>query len=239
MSQTQPPEGGTVVSWLRARLLPTSSAGRKLLTDTPIQTYFLPIVETQMLVTMDLVNQEASSPLTSLNSIAVAANDTVVWYDHWEDGYEADVINKIQPSTEIWGDGDSSNGCAPPLRNTVNCTDANDVLNAGDVIILQNEVPVEPRDTSEILWDGGDRIQSSFPVAITRGLYSGDDPGPGPLLGGAVEVLDTGSWGTAFESPVGVGMEDDITYYNSKGVLKTPLNSFEITEFHVMASEVS
>lgn len=225
MSQTQLPKTTRVTSWLRERLLPASIGGRKLLKDTPVQTYFLPIGETAMLESMDLVNQLAASPLTSLNSIAVAADGTVVWYDHWEDKYEADAINPVQLSTQVWGDGDASNGCAPTMRNGGSCTDnADDVLYAGDVMILQNEVEL-PRDPSKIRYDGGDRIQASFPVAITRGLYSGGSPGS--LLGGAVEVLDTDSWGTAFESPVGVGMTDD-----------SLLNSYQITEFYVMASEV-
>mmetsp|Transcript_38734 Transcript_38734/g.84148 ORF Transcript_38734/g.84148 Transcript_38734/m.84148 type:complete len:1283 (+) Transcript_38734:168-4016(+) len=230
MSQTQLPKKARATSWLRERLLPPSVGGRKLLTDTPVQTYFLPIGETQMLESMDLVNAAAVSPLTSLNSIAIAADGTVVWYDHQEDGYEPDTINPAQNSTVVWGDGDKSNGCAP---GTEPCTNENDVLNAGDVIILQNEVPI-PRVTDDILWDGGDRIQSSFPVAITRGLYSGGDPEPGSLLGGAVEVLDTESWGTAFESPVGVGMAADLTPPPGKSFV---LNSYQITEFYVMASE--
>lgn len=93
-----------------------------------------------------------------------------------------DVINPTQiGSTEVWGDGNAANGCAPPLRNTASCTDGADYLTAGTVIILEDDVPL-PRDTSTLLWDGGDRIQSSFPVAITRGVYSGGEPGS--LLGG-------------------------------------------------------
>ena len=143
-----------------------------------------------------------------------------------------DVINPTQiGSTEVWGDGNAANGCAPPLRNTANCTDGADYLTAGTVIILEDDIPL-PRDTSALLWDGGDRIQSSFPVAITRGVYSGGTPGS--LLGGAVEVLNTDSWGSTFDSPVGVGMLDDIENNVGPG---QGLNSFQITEFHVMAAE--
>ena len=143
-----------------------------------------------------------------------------------------DVINPTQiGSTEVWGDGNAANGCAPPLRNTASCTDGADYLTAGTVIILEDDVPL-PRDTSTLLWDGGDRIQSSFPVAITRGVYSGGEPGS--LLGGAVEVLNTDSWGSNFESPVGVGMVDDIENNVGPG---QGLNSFQLTEFHVMAAE--
>lgn len=73
-------------SWLRS-LLP-STRRQLALGDTPVETYFLPISETQLLISMDMVNKLAAPPLRSLNSIALAADGTVVWYDHWEDGYE-------------------------------------------------------------------------------------------------------------------------------------------------------
>ena len=38
---------------------------------------------------------------------------TVIIYDHWEDGYEAESNNPIQLTTETWGDGNLSNGIAP------------------------------------------------------------------------------------------------------------------------------
>ncbi len=30
---------------------------------------------------------------------------TVIYYDHWEDGYEADINFPTQNTTEVWGDG--------------------------------------------------------------------------------------------------------------------------------------
>lgn len=51
-----------------------------------------------------------------------------------------------------------------------------------------------------ILYDGGDRIQSSYPISVTRGAYPET---PGSLLAGAVEVKDTTLWGTLFEAPTG------------------------------------
>ena len=65
-----------------------STSRRQLLGDTPVETYFLPISETQLLISMDMVNKQAAPPLRSVNSIALAADGTVVWYDHHEDGYE-------------------------------------------------------------------------------------------------------------------------------------------------------
>ena len=197
---------------------------RRQLATTPIETYFLPAGETQLLDTMNAVNANAASPLRGMSSLAIAASNTVVWYDHAEDGYEGDILNPVQLTTRIWGDGLASNGCAPPLGETgyPACTDANDVLDAGTVILLDEDVPV-PRDSSVILYDGGDRIQSSFPIAVTRGVHSGGSPGA--LLGGAVEVHNMDSWGTSFKSPIGIMMQDDAT------------DSFSITEMYVMAAE--
>ena len=42
---------------------------------------------------MDMVNKQAAPPLRSLNSIALAADGTVIWYDHHEDGYETVSID--------------------------------------------------------------------------------------------------------------------------------------------------
>ena len=45
---------------------------------------------------MDMVNKQAAPPLRSVNSIALAADGTVVWYDHHEDGYETVSIHFLQ-----------------------------------------------------------------------------------------------------------------------------------------------
>lgn len=154
----------------------------------------------------------------------MAADGTVIWYDQHEDGYEGDIEEPTQSSTEIWGDGNALNGCAPPLGESGHpaCTDANDVLNAGSVIVLDEDIPI-PRETNAILFDGGDRIQSSFPVAITRGVYSSGIPGT--LTGGTVDVKNTKTLGRTFTAPIGIDMSDDNTA------------SYSFTELFAMATE--
>ncbi len=95
----------------------------------------------------------------------------------------------------------------------------NDILRGGDAIVLQNLVPV-PRGTS-LLYDGRDRIQASFPIAVTRGAFP---VSPGSLLAGGTEVLDTDSWGTYYIAPVGENTPDSS--------LTQP---FESTQLYVMA----
>lgn len=113
-----------------------------------------------------------------------------------EDGYDANVVTGTAATTEIWGDGNASNGCPPDISP---CTNSNDRLMAGDTIVIQNTVSL-PRDASHIRYDGSDRIQSSFPIAVTRGAYPAN---PGSLMAGAVEVLDKDTWGLTFEAPIG------------------------------------
>jgi len=185
---------------------------------TPIETYYVPLPEEPLFTdTFVGINKaKAKAPVNTIISIAVAAMGTRIWYDHWEDGYEGNVLSPMQSTTEVWGDYNASNGCAPSGNP---CTDEHDHLKTGDAIVLENKVPV-PRG-SDVLFDGGDKIQASFPIAMTRAAYP---VAPGALMAGAVEMLKTSAWGTTFVSPVGqgIGAEDET-------------QAFEYTSFFIMA----
>ena len=193
--------------------------GRRLLES--VQTYYLPLKEDQLLETMKVVTTSAAGPIHSMTSIVVAANNTQIWYDHWEDGFETDYLSPTQPSTEIWGDSNALNGCAPGV---VSCTDASDILVPGQAIIVEHVIDI-PRNASTLHIDGGDRIDASFPIAITRAAYPAT---PDSRLGGAVEVVDTDNWGTYFEAPVGIS--------SSMNGLDTTA-AFEFVEYYAMAKE--
>jgi hypothetical protein len=144
--------------------------------------------------------------MISLVSVAISTDNTIIYYDHWEDGYEIDVTNPRSQNTGIWGDGIAANGCRPDVALTRVCTDADDVLSAGDSFVIESKIAV-PRDASNwfnsnggIKIDGGDRLQVNFPVTVTRGEYA---EFPGSLLAGAVEVHEISKWGTQYEAPVG------------------------------------
>lgn len=141
----------------------------------------------------------------------------MVWYDHWEDGYDENVVLAKASTTEVWGDGDASNGCAPSVTS---CTNSNDRLMAGDTIVIQNTVEL-PRIKSNIRYDGSDRIQASAPIAVTRGAYPDQ---PGSLMAGAVEVLDVDAWGMTFEAPIGM----DVGQH---------MQAFQLTLIYIMAME--
>jgi uncharacterized repeat protein (TIGR01451 family) len=168
---------------------------------------------------MQINGRNAEAPVTSLISLAISTTGTVIWYDHWEDGYEEDATSPIMSTTQVWGDSDASNGCAP---NVGACTDAVDKFDAGDSVVIENLVELDPgRNEVNIRFDGGDRIQASFPIAVTRGAYPEN---PGSLMAGAVEVLDTSVWGTSFEAPVGRDAQ-------------STTNAFQYTGLYIMASE--
>ena len=40
--------------------------------------------------------------ICSIVSLVATADHQIVYYDHWEDGYEADVLHPIQDSTEVY-----------------------------------------------------------------------------------------------------------------------------------------
>ena len=164
------------------------------------------------------INARAMPGVVSVISVAVSTDNTIVWYDHWEDGYDTDVTKSSSTKTEIWGDGNAKNGCAPEVDP---CTDAVDRLKAGNAFVIQNVVAL-PRDPNVFFYDGGDRIQASLPIAVTRGAYPVK---PGSLMAGAVEVLATDRWGKVFESPVGMD------------VGKSSLPAFEYSALFFMAKD--
>jgi hypothetical protein len=157
-----------------------------------VQTYFIPLPEESILQTFKTIQNAAVSPVTTLISIAIASNGTKIYYDHWEDGYDVNPTNPAADSTTlIWGDENITNGLPPEFTS--------DVLNGGNVIILSNNVPANPRGTNTF-FDGRDRISVSLPVAITRSAYPA---GAGSLMAGAVEVFDVSAWGKKYITPVG------------------------------------
>ena len=130
----------------------------------PIQTFYVPLPEDQLMASfVALAPGLADTSVRTTIAITAAGNGTFLYYDHWEDGYEADIANPVQASTQVWGDANLANG-APPGCAVVTC----DVVNAGRVITLQNDVFVNPRDPGTILFDGRDKIGSTLLVAVTQ-----------------------------------------------------------------------
>ena len=89
--------------------------------------------------TWDMMNKvvagEGGGPLgAGMNSVVTAtasADNQIVYYDQWEDGFEADIFNPVQPSTLIIGDGNPANGDDCDFNNDPCGTD---VLLQGDFV---------------------------------------------------------------------------------------------------------
>lgn len=171
------------------------------------------------------VKQSSSSqyfpqnPIQSYISIAVFADDTIIYYDQWENGFDADIANPkniysaANPGgTQIWGDGDPSNGYPPGYPN--------DIIVAGNTIVLNSQVTTTTRQ-SVIDFDGGDKLAATKPVAVTRVVWA---TGSSTYMAVANEVYDTANFGYEFRAPIG----ENIT---GNG------NLFEYSSFLIMAGE--
>jgi hypothetical protein len=118
----------------------------------PAQIFYITLPEADALTVLSAIHPDAVPPTYTYFSIAVGFDNTYVYYDQWEDGYAADIANptsgEIYSSTnldgvQIWGNGLAADGCAPNLEGVpLTCTDGNDVLYAGNVIIPYNIVEV-------------------------------------------------------------------------------------------------
>ncbi|MGB7427344.1 MAG: hypothetical protein WA933_05990, partial [Microcoleaceae cyanobacterium] len=176
----------------------------------PLQTYFNPLPEAFVRDFFDDLQRNVSDELVSVTSITISRDGTLVYYDQGENGFDDDIANPTNlynadnlGGTQIWGDGDVTNGAAPGI--------AGDVLNAGDVIILNNVInALLPQNNPADAFDGGDKFASTAAVSATRLIWPqgvqtsprGDFIGS-TVLAGAVEVVDTFEYGTAFTAVIG------------------------------------
>ncbi len=167
--------------------------------QAPIQTFYVPLPEQDILTALRVLAPTlADTNIRTTIGITAAGDNTLLYYDHWEDGYETDISSPTQPTSQVWGDSNVANG-APPGCAVNGC----DTVDAGDVFILQNDVFADPRDPAVIRYDGRDKIGSTLLVAVTRAGW----PTPtGTVLAGALEVIPTNDWGVSYEAPGGEGL---------------------------------
>ncbi len=172
--------------------------------QTEVQTFFVPNPETQVRTWAEAIQSlSENDEIHSVISITATADETIIYYDHWEDGFEAEITEPVGATTEVWGDQDCSNGFTPLIGSCVSATD--DQIFSGDVLVLESDVPVPGgvRDANNIFFDGGDKFATTQLLAVTRAAWPSS--GVEAQLGGAVEVLDTSQWGSDYELPVGEG----------------------------------
>ena len=155
-----------------------------------------------------------SGNICSTVSLVATTDYQSIYYDHWEDGYEADLLNPVQGSTEVY------------------------TLNAGDSLSLTSTqdsgpaihqyVPVDPvRRPADIRYDGGDRIISAGgPVALTHAMWPFDTT----WIGGAWEIYSRQTYeGTySYHLPIGEDLyELDSTAYGDFRQVYLQLAAFE------------
>jgi len=192
---------------------------------TPVQLFYVPFPEDELLQGLQAIESGGPSnaptnPVTTYISIAAVANNTIVYYDQWENGYDPDIANPLNlysggnpGGTQIWGDGNAANGAPPGVPG--------DLINAGTVIILNNDV--NTLDLLAIDFDGRDKIAATKTVAVSHTAWAA---GSGTLLAGSVEVFDTDNWGTDYRAPVGANIPD-----------ATDHQMFEYTSLAILAGE--
>ena len=115
--------------------------------------------------------------------------------------------------TQIWGDGDTSNGAPPGISS--------DLIDAGTVITLTSVVPTD--NLAAIDFDGRDKFAATKTIAVTRTSWAS---GSETLFAGCVEVFDTNNWGTEYQVPVGTDLDDAFDY-----------QMFEYTSLSISAGE--
>ena len=127
----------TFISWGLVRI----ASGQ--VTGQIVQQFYLPFPETDFKTSLQAIaaGNAVSNQIMTTVAIVVGTTNTIIVYDHWEDGYENDLAKPTQPTTQIWGDGNTNNGVAPGYPN--------DILPQGAVIILTNVVSL-PRNPSVV-----------------------------------------------------------------------------------------
>ncbi len=163
--------------------------------------YFVPLPETEFALAMEELAQGCPDPdvneVRSITSISIGIPGTIIYYDHWEDGYEVDLENPVQSTTEIWGDGILSNGVAPWCPS--------DIFSSGDIVNADNIIST-PRNPAVFYIDGLDKIGSSRTLSVIKTGYSDD---AGPLLGGALEVIEISQLSMDYIVSVGEDFGDE------------------------------
>jgi|GEM_PF-1020743 len=166
----------------------------------PVMRGYVPLPADEFQLAQESINTAATTTIDFTVGITNAGDGAVIYYDHWEDGFEADAANPVQTSTEVWGDGNTGNGdasslCAPAC--------AGDLLTAGDVFVLRNTFTT-PRDAGIVAWDGRDKVSSTRGFSLTAGGFSS----VGSVFAGSASAYDTSKYGTQYVVPVG---QDSVT----------------------------
>lgn len=166
--------------------------------------YYMPFPESDTLqLKRSLISAASSNLLTpnvrNITSISIPYPRTVIIYDHWEDGYEANIENPVQSTTQVWGDGNAVNGVAPGYPT--------DIIPPGGFIILDSTFAWHrPTPNPSIQFDGRDKIFSSAAISVTKVTGDGGFTGAIRLFdvqNVKTNVPDVSRYGQFFVLPFG------------------------------------
>ena len=76
-----------------AMLLAINATGTFAANPAPVQVFYITEPEDDVLGAMNVINTDANSPMVTKISIAISADNTLVYYDHCEDGFANDIAN--------------------------------------------------------------------------------------------------------------------------------------------------
>ncbi len=199
-------------------------------------TYYMPFPENIQHAKKALKSASSSSShtTTSRSLITICTNNpnAIIYYDQWEDGYEATAGTKTQTSTLIWGDGNLTNGVAPGFDN--------DTLPEGAVITLDNTFTDRAAADTGLTtlatqyYDGRDKIYSNVALSIVKVTADGGISGTNPLFNlqsFKTNVVDVTKFGNLFVIPFG----ENIVGLNNPTITRT--HAFNYVGLFVRASE--
>ena len=116
-------------------------------------------------------NPQLKASVASVVTIVATADYQMIYYDHWEDGYERDILNP---------DPNSSTQLFRPVRIRETVSLNSDGTGGG----IHSFVPVLPRGT-DLRYDSGDRIFNvGGPINVVHSLWPEEDS----YVGGTWEV---------------------------------------------------
>ncbi len=168
--------------------------------------FYLPYPEEELRTA--LINSSGTTCNTSIGSIARSVTTikspypgVVIKYDHWEDGYENDILVPTQSTTLIWGDRNPDNGVAPGYFD--------DFIPAGGNIILDNNMIYNPRNPAIIAFDGKDKMYTTRDIALSK--VSGS-LNRFSIQAAKTDVYDINRFGTSFTIPFGEDLGDEFQY---------------------------
>ncbi len=171
--------------------------------------FYLPYPENKTQLRKSLISAASHNLLTnnvrSLLTIKATYPNTIIIYDHWEDGYETDITNPTQRSTLIWGDGNPTNGIAPGHPH--------DIIPPGGCIIIDNEFGYNDRDVSQLTFDGKDKFYSTNDILVSKIIGDAGIYGEQPLFtlqSIKTNVYDVDYFGKYFILPLGEDITNDL-----------------------------